>query len=608
LATRELIGVICQRPVNDRRAWYFSLVPTFDELEQLGNTVLTAEAVDVDEDDGREHAGHLQMVVIGNGMFATYPLCDGAAIAIGRSTQCDITIDDESISRRHAIVRVGTTLTIEDVGSSNGTCVRGKRLKLGKPTEIAVGELVTVGAARLMVQRRAVPVRPRRLWTHDYFEARLEEECARVQRGGSGFALLRICPDRRARASFVEETLADLFRDSDVLGKYGPHEYEAMLPNTAPANADDALRRLEGVLLERGLKCQVTLACCPRDGYSPYQLAAKVKVTANGTPATSAASDIIVSDPQMQNLHQMVQQIAGSQISVLVLGETGVGKEVFARAVHRASPRASGPFVEINCAAVTETLLESELFGHEKGAFTDAIMAKPGLIETAHGGTLLLDEIGEMPLATQAKLLRVIEDSQVRRVGALKARSIDVRFVASTNANLESEIASGGFRRDLYYRLNAVTLVIPPLRERLSDLEALAVAFVARARPARPPELTQEALELMKRYSWPGNVRELKNVIERAVLLSGGGPIRPEHLPLEKMRAIVMTRSPPRIVRGREDEQDLLVQALERTAGNQTQAARILGISRRTLVNRLNENSQIQRPRKHRKAKRPKAE
>ena len=196
----------------------------------------------------------------------------------------------------------------------------------------------------------------------------------------------------------------------------------------------------------------------------------------------------------------------------------------------------------------------------------------------------------------------------MRRVGALKARSIDVRFVASTNANLESEIASGGFRRDLYYRLNAVTLVIPPLRERLSDLEALAVAFVARARPARPPELTQEALELMKRYSWPGNVRELKNVIERAVLLSGGGPIRPEHLPLEKMRAIVMTRSPPRVVRGREDEQDLLVQALERTAGNQTQAARILGISRRTLVNRLNENSQIQRPRKHRKAKRPKAE
>jgi transcriptional regulator with PAS, ATPase and Fis domain len=270
--------------------------------------------------------------------------------------------------------------------------------------------------------------------------------------------------------------------------------------------------------------------------------------------------------------------------------------------VHRASPRASGPFVEINCAALTETLLESELFGHEKGAFTNAVAAKPGLIEMAHGGTLLLDEIGEMPLATQAKLLRVIEESQLRRVGGLKERTIDVRFVAATNADLETQIATGAFRRDLFYRLNAVTIVIPPLRERMAELEALARAFIARARPRQnpPPELTPEALGLMRAYSWPGNIRELRNVIERAVLLSDGEPIRSEHLPGEKMRATLLARSHP-AMRGSDDEQQRIEQALLRAGGNQTQAARLLGISRRTLVNRLNEFASIHRPRKNKK-------
>src|SRR5262249_3445257 len=158
-----------------------------------------------------------------------------------------------------------------------------------------------------------------------------------------------------------------------------------------------------------------------------------------------------ISDARMQGLHRLAAQVASSNLSVLLLGETGVGKEVFARAVHRASPRASGPFVEVNCAALTETLLESELFGHERGAFTNAVSTKPGLIEVAHGGTLLLDEIGDMPLSTQVKLLRVIEDSQLRRVGGLKPRSIDVRFIAATNSDIETKVEQGTFRRDLYF-------------------------------------------------------------------------------------------------------------------------------------------------------------
>jgi transcriptional regulator with PAS, ATPase and Fis domain len=280
---------------------------------------------------------------------------------------------------------------------------------------------------------------------------------------------------------------------------------------------------------------------------------------------------------------------------------------VFARAIHRASPRATGPFVELNCAALTETLLESELFGHEKGAFTNATTSKPGLIESAHGGTLLLDEIGDMPLATQAKLLRVLESSQLRRVGALKSRPIDVRFVAATNSDLEAQIAKGAFRRDLFFRLNGVTIVIPPLRERIGELEPLAQAFLRRAAPAGSPvpAIAPETLALMKSYSWPGNVRELKHMIERALLLCGTGPIRCEHLPAEKMKAILVPGGPPAPSftlgrKGPDEEQQWILQGLERAGGNQTLAAKLLGISRRTLVNRLNEYK-LQRPRKDRK-------
>jgi len=578
-------------------------VPTSDELEELGNTAVTRKSdVDLDDDDAVPVRDHLQMVVLGNGTFATHPLRQGTEHTLGRDPRCDIKIADKSISRRHAILRLGDVLSIEDLGSANGTYVRGKRVKSGNRIAINVGELVSLGDVSLILQRRSRPVRPRRLWTHDYFEARLEEECARAHRAGTPFALLRFYPDRRAPESFVEETLAELLRDSDILGKYGPHEYEVLLPDTPPSNAEEAVRRIEGILMERGLKCRVLLACCPRDGYSPYQLAARVQASKNGVPSPSG--DIVVTDPQMQSLHRMIEQIAGSNIGVLILGETGVGKEVFARAVHVASPRAAGPFVEINCAALTETLLESELFGHEKGAFTNAVAAKPGLIEMAHGGTLLLDEIGEMPLATQAKLLRVIEESTLRRVGGVKERTIDVRFVAATNADLEALIATGAFRRDLFYRLNAVTIVIPPLRERTSEIGPLARAFIARARsrmPGPPPQLTEEALELLCGYSWPGNVRELRNVVERAVLLSDGGSIRPEHLPVEKMRAIVMTRTISRMPRDANEEHQRIEQALAQANGNQTQAARLLGISRRTLVNRLNEFADIHRPRKSKK-------
>jgi two-component system response regulator AtoC len=592
-------------------------VSSLDENDELALTAVTQLK---NAGLGDEPAqGQLQLSVFGNGAFATHPIAQGVTVTIGRSRTCDIMINDESISRRHAVIHVAETVTIEDSGSANGTVVHGEKIPPGQRCVIAIGEVVGLGTASIMLQRKARSLRTRRLWAHDYFEARLDEECAREARSGAAFALVRIQPERGVTASHFEDALGELLRDSDIVGKYGPDDYEVLLPDTPAINAEEAVQRIEKKLLDRGLRCRIAYACCPRDGTSPYQLAARVQPARPRDKQKSAApagAEVVVSDPQMKSLYRLVEQIAGSDICVLLLGETGVGKEVFARAVHRASPRASGPFVEINCAALTETLLESELFGHEKGAFTHAVSTKPGLLEMAHGGTLLLDEIGDMPLSTQVKLLRVIEDSKVRRVGSVKSKDIDVRFVAATNADIENQVENSSFRRDLFFRLNGVTIVIPPLRERSTEIEAIARAFVLRARPDKPPELSKAALDLMRGYSWPGNVRELKNVIERAVLLCGSGPILPEHLPLEKMdtaprmftwlgtRPPVVapppahTVLPPRPRKGSEEEQQLILRTLEQAKGNQTVAARLLGISRRTLVNRLNEYANVTRPRK----------
>ncbi|HEY0252081.1 MAG TPA: sigma 54-interacting transcriptional regulator, partial [Kofleriaceae bacterium] len=415
------------------------------------------------------------------------------------------------------------------------------------------------------------------------------------------FAVLHLHADALAGEAFVEATVSEIVRDSDVVGRYGSHKYEVLLPSTSPSEADEAMARIRTELAQRGLTWNITVTCCPRDGRSPYKLAARPAVETPREPVIES-NEIIVVDPQMESLHRMLELVARSQISVLLLGETGVGKEVFARAVHERSTRAAGPFVEVNCAALTETLLESELFGHERGAFTNATATKVGLIEAADTGTVFLDEIGDMPLGTQAKLLRVLEDSQIRRVGAVKSRGVDVRFVAATNSDLEAKVETGEFRRDLYFRLNGVTLVIPPLRERLAELEPLARAFIRRT--SSNARLSPPALALMRTYEWPGNVRELRNTMERAVLLSDGGDIYPEHLPSTKMgpRATKPAAIDP-AQRGSADEQQRIIQALSRTRGNQTAAARLLGISRRTLVNRLNEYDEVHRPRKHKPKK-----
>jgi two-component system response regulator AtoC len=338
---------------------------------------------------------------------------------------------------------------------------------------------------------------------------------------------------------------------------------------------------------------------------------------AESTPslAFSPSDGVVVVDPCMHALYEQVNRAALSSINVLLLGETGVGKGVLARAIHNLSPRKGGPFVALNCAALTESLLQSELFGHEKGAFTGALQAHPGLLESAHGGTVFLDEIGDLPGSIQTKLLRAVEDRKVLRVGARVERDVDVRFVAATHRDLEAEAEAGTFRQDLFYRLNGMSFTIPPLRERRAEIPALCRTFLARYNGelgrTTPLAISAEALSLLERYSWPGNVRELRNVIERGAVLCSGEELRAEHLPPRVLTGVASRppSAPPSSDKTRADvmlrarnelqalERQRISEALEQCGGNQTRAAEALGVSRRTLVSRLSELG-VPRPRK----------
>ncbi len=311
------------------------------------------------------------------------------------------------------------------------------------------------------------------------------------------------------------------------------------------------------------------------------------------TDAAPLVPDMVAESPAMKRVLELVERIAQAPLSVLLVGETGVGKDVVARALHAASPRRNGPFVAINCAALAEHLVESELFGHERGAFTGANATKVGLLEAASGGTAFLDEIGELPMAQQSKLLRALEAREVLRVGALRPRPIDVRFVAATNKDPARESAEGGnFRRDLYFRLSGMTVTIPPLRARPEDVEPLATLFAKSAAKAvgRPvPALHEDALAKLRAYPFPGNVRELRNVIERAVALASD-VVHVEHLGLdEALSSLPAAAPPPAPLDERAAERQRILDALAQCAGHQTRAAGLLGISRRTLVSRLTE-------------------
>ena len=585
------------------------------------------------------------LLVIVNGVVATHTLPELGEVKIGRARENDVQIIDASVSRVHAILRVGDSLTIEDVGSANGTRVRGAIIDPSIPVPVVLGEVMDLGSAMIMVQQRPIATREWRIWAHGYFEGRLEDECARATRSSSTFGLVRIRVP--GDGDLVQQVLANTLRADDVVGLYGPGDYEVLLVERSEPDVTWIVNALEKAFDDVGIEARIGVAQFPRDGRSADVLEARAGSMARGAPPEPVqVGPIVVRSQVMRKLYELLERVAPGEITVLILGDTGVGKEVMAEQVHRRSPRRDKPFLRLNCAALSESLLESELFGHERGAFTGAHQMKAGLLETAQGGTVFLDEIGELPMPVQVKLLRVLEERQVWRVGGIKPRPIDVRFVAATNRDLENAVVEHKFRQDLYFRLAGVTLHIPPLRERSEEIEPLAREFARQlSRNPRAHTLSPEVINLMSGYSWPGNIRELRNAIERAVLLAGEGPVLPEHFPVEKMTATVSTpisdaplprATPLRVERDQtssgsqhdtlppdsEDESEAtdavslgerlrrqvqeverqhIIDALTRCGGNQTRAARELGISRRTLISRL-EAYNIPRPLKDRRS------
>lgn len=603
--------------------------------------------------------GALHLTVMAPNVFATFPLPPTGSVTIGRAEASEVRITDESASRVHARLHLGPAaqLFIEDLGTSNGTFVHDDRIEPGKRIALQLGEAVTIGYTILMVQRRRPAAQPRRIRSHGVFEERLDEACDRGAETGARLAILRVRFEDDEPAGRGAELIAPGLRQGDFLAQYAPGDYEVLLLDTEAQRAHGLADELGRRLRADGVEAKVVVATYPGDGRTAEALIGRATALLRGEYGKNIQEPIHKSEAMRRLYHlagrASTGQTAAGLINILILGETGVGKEVLADWIRRNSPRADGPFVCINCAALTESLLESELFGHEKGAFTGADSAKAGLLESAAGGTVFLDEIGDMPVGLQTRLLRALENREVTRVGGLKARAIDVRFVAATNKDLEAEVAAKTFRSDLYFRLNGMSLTIPPLRERLEEVEPLARQFLAEACHAakrRSPRLGAEALEILRGCSWPGNIRELRNVIERALLFCDGAEVTAEHLPVEKLRLSRLVPPPTagaadrgldqsgsyslrasasgpyaagrgtpavgvRVV-GRaaaatpaglalsereQAERQNIIQVLDDCAGSQTKAARRLGFSRGTLIARL-KRYEIPRPRASRSA------
>ncbi|MHB8078369.1 MAG: sigma-54-dependent transcriptional regulator [Candidatus Krumholzibacteriia bacterium] len=360
---------------------------------------------------------------------------------------------------------------------------------------------------------------------------------------------------------------------------------------TGHGDVPDAVRALRGGaygFLQKPCDFEA-LAALVTKALGEADLARENRALRRAVAAQAGGAQLVGDSAAMAGLRELIGKVAATEATVLIRGESGVGKELVARALHDGSPRAGGPFIAVNCAAIAETLLESELFGYRKGAFTGADRDREGLFEAARGGTLFLDEIGEAGLPVQAKLLRVLEERKINRVGDPREREVDARIVAATNRPLEPAIAAGRFREDLYYRLLVFPLDVPPLRQRCADIAALAQRFLD-ALGRRGPGLEAATVARLRAHAWPGNVRELRNVIERAHILAGSGPLRDEHVVIDVRGAPApgdAAEPVPAELNLEGNERRLIRAALARADGNKSLAARLLGITRRTLYSRL---------------------
>ncbi len=562
--------------------------------------------------------GSYELLVTGDGGVWNIPLPKQAELTIGRAPESEIRLDGNSVSRKHALFRVlESGFVLRDLGSANGTLLRGRALAPETDVGILPGEAFTVGEFLLVLRTRRAASLTRHVWSLEYFEARVGEQCERSRAdGGAPFFLFSVRVEPKAPVE-PTQVIAGELSAADVLGRLSADRFSVLLVDDSALEAEALALRLERALAERGCTARARVIGYPRDATSASALMTRLQYATEPGQDSSVPTNVVLRSPAMLAIYDQLDAVARGGINVLILGETGAGKDVLARSIHERSERAHKPFLRLNCAALAEPLLESELFGHEKGAFTGALSSKLGLLQSTAGGTVFLDEIGEFPQRLQPKLLQVLENREILSVGSVKPRAIDVRFIAATNRDLEAEALSGNFRSDLYYRLAGFTFVIPPLRERREDILPLALEFLRRLSVEQgkrsPIRIRDDAAIHLIDYAWPGNVRELRNVIERAVVLCDGHSIGPEHLPLDKMRSVVLINQPkPSAASDRETELPIadltpeelaerqrILDVLAECAGNQSQAAEVLGVSRSTLVNRLN-TYRIRRPRKRR--------
>jgi DNA-binding NtrC family response regulator len=566
----------------------------------------TPENVVVPDPSGRAY-----MLVFERGSSWVFELPTSGEIVIGRGDSAELRLRDNAVSRRHATMRlVDRDVVLTDLGSHNGTFVNGEKL-IGE-RRLASGDSLAICSATLALYTSAPSAKPSRWLEYVALRDRFDEELERSLRYQRPVAVMCGLLANASDHDVVNRALASL-RGIDLGAWIDPQQLVILAPETGRDEADAMAKRIQDLLGH--VTVRIGYAVCPMDGHDADSLIISARAAAAGTTAGAVAGaettlrtyrigqrNVVVADPAMARLYALVERLARVDLPVLITGETGSGKELAATMVHERSPRRDKPLVALNCAAIQENLVESELFGYERGAFSGAHATKQGLLEVANGGTVFLDEIGELPLAIQAKLLRVLESKRLTRVGDVREREINVRLVAATNRSLQDEVDAGRFRQDLLFRLNAATLQVPPLRERKREVAILADLFLGEAcRAASHPVIVIEpaALEALQSYRWPGNVRELKNVMEYfAATLTGGklGTVQvAERLGLAPTPpsgsrpeiAVAPQSFTPIGDEIRALEIQRMTQALEAAGGNQTKAAELISMPLRTFFTKM---------------------
>ena len=558
----------------------------------------------------------LVLVVLRHGAIQEHALPMQGTVLIGRDEDTGIAIPHRSISRRHASMRISRDgIAVADLGSRNGTFVGGQRIG-SEHHPVREGDTIVFGeiACHLMRAHRSEFRSDVRV-SADELDHRVVYEGERALRYDGSVSVLSILFDESSDDTLDDgiRAASSSIRDLDFYCVRRREHVDVMLVETDRHDAHIVGERIAKAIANIPHRARIGIATFPGDAPSPGLLTAAATLAARSSeqPGVYHAHDavrilrfddreIVIADPVMHRVFGLIERVAPTQLSVLFLGETGAGKEVAAHALHNLGPRKQYRMVEINCAALPENLLESELFGHERGAFSGATATKSGLFEEADGGTIFLDEIGEMSPTLQAKLLRVLETKRIRRVGGIDDRKVDVRVVSATHRDLLRAVERGEFRQDLLYRLEGMRIDIPPLRNRPHEIAILAARFVAeacRGAGRQPIAIAPAAMAALGRYSWPGNIRELRHALASAAVLAEGHEITLFDLP-PAIRGDVHATAPRRTndlppddipldEAVRRYERDRIERALEQCAGNQTQAARLLGIPRKTLVSKL---------------------